>query len=224
MMEKPINSGSGSGQAHDPFADSVNDLAGGNDVELLKNLAALPRSIQPANDPWQQIASRIANEQAGFGKSGKSGKRSWIAHSGKGWLALAASLMMAVISYVFVSNGNDFAEPELQPLAIQSEPGLMLNEQGARVPVTSIELEYQAAFREFSTLKYTPVPAAQAAAPEILQDWELMRQLESELRLALEQEPDNSFLLQKLISLRARQLQLLHLIADSGRLPGGNLI
>jgi hypothetical protein len=68
------------------------------------------------------------------------------------------------------------------------------------------------------------VPAAQAAAPEILQDWELMRQLESELRLALEQEPDNSFLLQKLISLRARQLQLLHLIADSGRLPGGNLI
>lgn len=221
-MEKPINPNFSGAEVQ--LKDLEKASGDSHDIALLAQLAALPKSIQPANDAWQRIASRIDSEAAGFGPSSNAGNHSRAASSGRGWLALAASLLLAVISGVLIRTGTDVQQPADQPLAINSQDGLFLNEQGARVPATSIEREYQAAFKELLTRGFAQAPVALAASPEIQQDWELMQQLERELLAALELQPENRWLLQKLMQLRSRQLQLLRVIADSGQLPGGNLI
>lgn len=221
-MEKPINPNSRDAQAMS--SDQADDQPDGRDSELLAQLAALPKSMAPTNDAWQRIASRIYAEKAGFDPYSRTVIGSQTASIGRGWLALAASLLLVVTSVVVLQSGTGVQTPADQPLAINAQDGLLLNEQGARVPAASIEREYQAAFKEFQTVELSNAPSELAVSPRIQQDWELMQQLERELLAALELQPENPWLLQKLTHLRSRQLQLLHVIADSGQPPGGNLI
>lgn len=51
-----------------------------------------------------------------------------------------------------------------------------------------------------------------------------MQQLEQELKSALELEPESQWLARRLLKLRAHQLQLLGVIADTGHVPGRNSI
>jgi len=186
------------------------------DESLLKELAALPKSRQPEHDVWQEISTRIASEQVEAIQSKNSPIR--------GWLALAASVLLVAISSAFIMNGIELSAPAVQPTAEVRTDHLPLNEIGARVPASSLEREYQAAFREFVRLDPANSGLAGIERAAIQQDWQLMQQLEQELKAALELEPENPWLAQRLLHLRAHQLQLLRTIADSGHLPGRNLI
>jgi len=186
------------------------------DESLLKNLAALPKSMQPEHDVWQEISRRIANQEIDAGIRNNSSRR--------GWLALAASLMLMAISSVFMMNGFELSTPANQPTAEVKSNHLPLNEAGARVPANSLEREYQAAFREFVRLDLVRAGSPGLDREAIQQDWQLMQQLEQELKAALELEPENPWLAHRLLKLRAHQLQLLRVIADTGPSPGRNLI
>jgi hypothetical protein len=228
MMDKP----------HNPdFVNAANMPGERLDNALLEQLAALPKSIAPQNDPWLQIAARIEHERAG--SSGSHGQNSRNATFGRGWLALAASLLLVLTSLALLKPSSDSPAAGGQPQVAAKEQHPLLNEQGARVPATAIEREYQAAFREFVAMELSQGPAGLAAGTEIRQaglqqaglqkaefqkDWALMQRVEAELLVALELEPQNPWLLQRLMHLRSRQLQLLHAIADSGHRPQGNPI
>lgn len=186
------------------------------DKSLLKDLATLPRSRQPEHDVWQEISSRIASEKVLAIQSKNSPMR--------GWLALAASVLLVAISSAFIMNGIELSEPAVHPTAEVRTDHLPLNEIGARVQANSLEREYQAAFREFVRRDLAQSGAAGIERAAIQQDWQLMQQLEQELKAALEMEPENPWLAQRLLQLRAHQLQLLRTIADSGHVPGRNLI
>ncbi len=195
---------------NDPTQNDVRDES------LLRDLAALPKSRQPEHDVWQDISSRIAREKVDRDVSKNSSRR--------GWLALAASVLLVAISSVFMTNGVELSAPAAQPTADIRTDHLPLNEIGARVPANSLEREYQAAFREYVRLDLAHAGSAGIEREAIQQDWQLMQQLEQELKAALELQPENPWLAQRLLQLRAHQLQLLRTIADTGHEPGRNLI
>lgn len=189
---------------------------------LLRDLAALPQSIQPGADPWQKIASRIALAQAGKNAGGQAAREKQENTRGRVWMALAASVLLVVVSSLFMLSNNDIQSPDGQAIAIDKSP--VLNELGAQIPTTSVEREYQAAFREFAGLGAVDVSSSNLPGEAVRQSWDLMQQLETELLTAMAQEPENPLLKQRLKQLRAHQLNLLHIIADSGMAPRRNLI
>jgi hypothetical protein len=119
-------------------------------------------------------------------------------------------------------SNNDIQNPDSQAIAVGKSP--VLNELGAQIPTTSVEREYQAAFREFVGLGAVGISSSDQPGKAVMQSWDLMQQLETELLTAMEQEPENPLLRQRLKQLRAHQLNLLHIIADSGLASRGNLI
>ncbi|HKX56700.1 MAG TPA: hypothetical protein VJN01_11375 [Xanthomonadales bacterium] len=130
---------------------------------------------------------------------------------------------MAISSF-FLMQSSGIQPPSHQPDASVEDPHPVWAATTARWPTSSVEREYQAAFREFVMLdrSQTAVPGKVRAA--MVQDWELMQQLEQDLLAALELEPENPLLLDRWMHLRARQLQLLHVIAETGQSPGRTLI
>ncbi|HET6564348.1 MAG TPA: hypothetical protein VFG52_02950 [Xanthomonadales bacterium] len=209
MNDKPIDHLTGSGQGKSECND---------DAALLRDLAALPRAIRPAHDPWQQISQRIAVEQSRQLKDSGHGL------SRTGWLALAASVTLVAVSAVFMMQSPATREPAHQPIARQDRQQPAAGEIIAPLPTSPVELEYQAAFREFARVDMSQAPVSDQAKNAISQDWALMRQLEQDLLVALEQNPENPLLLDRWAQLRASQLQLLHVIAETGQLPGRTLI
>jgi hypothetical protein len=199
---------------------SANSELDSADSGLLSDLAALPRAVQPVNDPWLKIASRIVAVEADVQTLNQKRNVTW----SKAWLAVAASVLLVVISGIFIWSSNEPQGPVYQPVAKKSEDAPGLFEMGTRIPTSSVELEYQAAFREFVHFEAADSNPSSYARDEIRQGWELMLQLETELLTAMAREPENRLLKQRLVQLRAHQLQLLHVIADSGQAPRRNLI
>lgn len=195
-----------------------------SDAALLQDLAALPRAVRPVNDPWPLISRRISATRPGEASNKTAVFRR---HSPVGW-ALAASVMLAAFSALFILQGPDAPAPAQTPVATTGHsagsPGTEPAEFTAPLPDTFAEREYQAAFREFVRLDLSRSVVSRNARDAMLQDWALMRRLEKDLLLAMEQEPDNALLQDRWVHLRASQLQLLHVIAEAGQLPGRTLI
>jgi hypothetical protein len=176
--------------------------------ELLHRLAELPREIEPRQDPWPDIAARIS------GAVGKpempAARRTWV------WRAVAASLVAAVAAGVWLAPGTESTPTGTEPTIATAEP------VSSPAPVSTIagsvaasEAEYQAAFREF-----IPVGdfSRESLAPQTLENieksWADMRNAEAALSAALEQNPDNRFLNDRMLELRARQLGFLQQLAS----------
>lgn len=169
--------------------------------ELLERIAALPREIRPEHDPWAEIAARIAAPAAR--------RPRW------GLLAAAASLVMAVAAGWLLapqwSGGRDTAESFLQVSASAVNPHAVT---GLPASVAASEAEYQAAFREF-----IPVGAARTSlSPQtvtLIEDgWADLRETEQRLVAALEANPTDRFLNDRMLELRARQLGFLQRLAN----------
>ena len=199
----------------DPTAESDD-----GENALMRGLAALPKAIRPAHDPWQQISQRIATGQSGRASALQPNPY----FAGKTWLALAASVLLVAISSFFLMQSSGIQAPAHQPVATMEDQHPAWAASTARWPTSSVEREYQAAFREFVRLDLSQTSVSGNARAAMVQDWELMQQLEQDLLAALEQEPENPLLLDRWMHLRARQLQLLHVIAETGQLPGRTLI
>lgn len=195
-----------------------------DDATLLREIAALPRAMRPERDPWPQIRQRISAAGPGIEPAGLSNPRRGMPI---GW-AVAATVLLAAFSALLVLRGVDSPAPEHTPMAGNDRPANSVivepRTAGAPLPTSSAEMEYQAAFREFARLDLSQSVVSDQARDAMLQDWAVMRQLEQDLLVALEQEPDSVLLQDRWMQLRASQLQLLHVIAEAGQLPGRTLI
>jgi hypothetical protein len=171
--------------------------------ELLQRIAALPREIRPGRDPWPDIAARIAAPAAHRARLPR-----W------GLLAAAASLVMAVAAGWLLApqwgGGPGTPNLTLQVSASAANPRAV---SGLPAAVAASEVEYQAAFREF-----IPVGAARTSlSPQtvtlIENGWAELRDTEQRLAAALETNPNDPFLNDRMLELRARQLGFLQRLA-----------
>lgn len=175
--------------------------------DLLRRIAELPREITPARDPWAEIAARI--DQA----AGQSGRRRWPAH----WrlLGVAASVALA-LTVGWLLRPEATTPPGVSPTG---QAQFAASESGSeplsvlRASVAASEAEYRAALREF-----IPVGSARAnLSPQtvalIETSWDDLRSVETELAAALATRPNDPFLNDRMLELRARQLEFLQRLA-----------
>ena len=170
--------------------------------ELLRRIAQLPREVSPGRDPWADIAARI----------GQAGHSRRPAH----WrlLAVAASVTLALaVGWLLAP---EFAAPPAVPAGQAEFSG---NEHGMeplsglRASVRASEAEYQAAFREFIPVGSARTSLSPQTVALIETSWDDLRRTESELAAALAIRPNDPFLNDRMLELRARQLGFLQRLA-----------
>lgn len=172
-----------------------------NEKELLKQISNLPRKIQPDNDPWLNISSRL--DELDRQAEPVRRFRAWPLS------AVAAIAVAAVAAVLFFDNKMHApAQPVIEdvaqePVGAPAQPRFM----------TTSEVEYLAAFREFIPVGESRNDLPVKAVETIESGWADMLQAENALSTALSQNPDNPFLNQKMLELRARQLSFLRQLA-----------
>lgn len=178
------------------------------EAELLRRLGELPRQVQPRNDPWPQIARRMAAAD----KRRPGG--------GPAWFKLAAAVVLALAVGVFLGRSL--------PVAPSGDSGATtMAQNGSDVPpvprpnfgavVAGAELEYQAAFSEFVNIGRSASALKPATLDAIQRDWQEMLDAESALSAALAQYPNNAWLNKRMLELRERQLAMLKQLAGLDR-------
>lgn len=195
-----------------------------DETELLRRLAELPRELRPQHDPWSEIAARIgpaARESAPAGAP----KSAWVPARRRAlpMLAAAASLV-AALAVGWMLAPRWAAETAAPTDLVQTQPPTAeepsatqpLPEAPVALPVAvaASEAEYLAAFREF-------IPVGSSARPDlsprtlatIESGWSDLRTAEQNLVAALERDPEDPFLNDRMLELRARQLGFLQKLA-----------
>lgn len=165
-----------------------------NEQELLKKLAGLPREIRPVNDPWPQISARI--------------ERSGPAFRSPGWMlrAVAASVVLLLAVGVLLRPAwNTGPAAPVEPVAespgagVPAPPGMLV----------SVDAEYLAAFREFVGIGGANDTLTSQTVEKIEMGWADLQLAEAALAAALEENPGDLFLNERMLELRARQLGFL---------------
>ena len=173
------------------------------DKELLRRIAELPREIRPARDPWPEIAARI-----------EAPARRRVSVPRWGMLGAAASLVVALAAGWLLA-------PRSGGEAVQDDGAVQVAAtQTATRPVTGLpaavaasEAEYQAAFREFIPVGLDRSSLSPQTVATIETGWAELRAAEQRLALALEANPNDPFLNDRMLELRARQLGFLQRLA-----------
>lgn len=175
--------------------------SGMNEKELLKQIGRLPREIRPKNDPWLSISPRLdeLDRQAEPVRRFRTWPMSAVA-------AIAVAAVAAVL--MFDSEVPAPTQPVIEDVAYEPvtapvQPRFM----------AASEFEYLAAFREFIPVGESRNDLPVKAVETIESGWADMLQAENALSTALSQNPDNPFLNQKMLELRARQLSFLRQLA-----------
>lgn len=180
----------------------------GNEERPLDALDGLPRSIEPARDLWPDIESRLAPR----GATAAPTRRGW------GLGAVAASLAVAFLAGVLLGRQGGPG-----PEGPVDGPPLTLGAAAAPSLVAALaatEREYQAAWKGFDPVGVAPSLLEPRTAEELERSWQAMKQAEVALTTALEEHPDNPYLAQKLLDLRAQQLDFmrqLHMLDQNSR-------
>lgn len=158
--------------------------------ELLDRIARLPREIRPPRDPWLDIAARLDEPAVATGPA-------------PGW-ALRAVAALAVVALAL---GVVFSGPDRRPAGTDTR-------MAAAPPViVGSEAEYQAAFREFLPLGEARDALSAGTVATIENSWSALVQAEQALQAALDENPGDRFLNQKMLELRSRQLGFLRQLA-----------
>jgi hypothetical protein len=167
-----------------------------NEQDLLKQLAALPREISPANDPWPRIFARIDQSLPGAGQDARPHRRLW--------LAAAASVVLAVVAGLLLS-------PAVKegPLPAERSEDLLADNGAPPGILYAVDAEYQAAFREFISVSDSQSGLNAQTVEKLESTWADLRVAETALVAALQENPGDSFLNQRMLELRARQLGFL---------------
>jgi hypothetical protein len=157
-----------------------------NEKELLNRLAKLPREISPGRDPWPEISARLESSGATIGTR----------YSTPGWWFKAAAA-----SVVLVFSAGLLLKPlwNTGPSEITGTPGLL----------DTMDAEYLAAFREFNNIGGSRGNMAPETVEKIEMGWADLRVTETALAVALEENPGDLFLNERMLELRTRQLGFL---------------
>ena len=165
--------------------------------ELQSAIGSLPRSIKPQRDLWPDINKRLGVER----------DVDQVHYQVPFWRrpAMAAAVLLALTGGIFIGRGMD-TEPAGTTAQSMQEYALIGT-------VEATEREYQAAFRELVPLDYSGLQLEGAEPDALRGSWEDLLQTETSLLAALEQYPSNIFLNEKLLDLRAQQLQFVKQLA-----------
>jgi len=172
---------------------------------LLARLDALPREIVPGHDVWPAIANRIEKEPVG-GVESVSSNRWWFP-------AAAASFAVLIAAGILLGrHDNTISAPTQAGFAARQQSELTRT-GGLAGTLLATELEYQAAFREFISVGEPSGHLRHQTVEKMMAGWMDLRESEAGLSLALQQNPGNPFLNEKMLKLRSRQLEFLKQIA-----------
>lgn len=170
--------------------------SGVSEEELVRRLGELPRRIEPRNDPWPAIRSRIT--------SGGVRRSRFL----PGWSIAAAAVMFAFVTGLFL--GRNWESAPLDGAVNAAAAGLP---SSLGVTLSAAEREYQAAFSEFIAVGRTRDQINAATVEKIEHGWQEMLDTELALNAALEQDPGNPWLNARRLELRERQLAFLKQLA-----------
>ncbi len=185
-----------------------------SEKELLSNIAELPREISPARDPWPGIAAAIEKLPA-RADSAKPAANWWLR-------AAAASVVLAFTAGLVLKSpfGENTPSPEV---LVSSEPESATLEAvefvSSDVPglLSTVDAEYLAAFREFISAEDSHNSLAPQTIEKIEMGWADLRVTEEALAVALEQNPGDLFLNERMLELRSRQLGFLKQLVSLDR-------
>lgn len=174
--------------------------------ELLRRIAELPREVSPERDPWPDISARIGQNDRQAGRSGRPAYWRLLAVAASVTLALAVGWLLA----------PEFTAPPAAPAGqaefAGNEPGPEAL-SGLRASVRASEAEYRAAFREFIPVGSARTSLSPQTVALIETSWDDLRRMELELAAALANRPNDPFLNDLMLELRARQLGFLQRLA-----------
>jgi hypothetical protein len=165
-----------------------------NEQELLKGLAELPREITPGRDPRPEISARIGHVPRG--EAHRPARRVL--------MAVAASAVLVLVTGVLIKTTvHESPVSAGQPDMVQARdipaPGFLF----------AVDAEYQAAFREFINVNDSDSGLKPETVEKIERTWADLRITETALTGALEENPGDLFLNERMLELRARQLGFL---------------
>ena len=153
--------------------------------------------MKPQRDLWPGIDERL----------GPVGSVEKVRYRAPAWLtpALAAAILLALTSGIFIGRGLDTPPPGLTSQSVQ--------EYALIGTVRATEREYQAAFSELVPLDYSGLQLEGAEPDALRGSWEDLLQAETSLLAALREYPTNTYLNTKLLDLRSQQLQFVKRLA-----------
>lgn len=159
-----------------------------NEQDLLKNLAELPREIRPGHDPWPEISARIEQSLPGAGSVHRPQRRMLMAVAASVVLALVVGLLLkpSLTRGPVPSNA-----PDTLQLASNPEPGFLM----------AVDAEYQAAFKEFINVNDSPSGLNPETVEKIEMTWVDLRVMETALAAALQENPGDRFLNERMLEL-----------------------
>lgn len=170
--------------------------------ELLKQLARLPRELEPDHDPWERIAERLETRARGGAarRRTRAGRSAWA-----GWrtVAAAAAILVVLVTWMHGPEQAPGANPASVMEAADANTG-----GPAPIPagVAGAQAEYFAAFREFKPLGSSRERLADPTLEQIESSWSELQRVESALEEALASSPNDPFLNRRMLELRSRQL------------------
>lgn len=167
------------------------------ETELQDAIGSLPRSIKPPRELWPSIEARL--EPAAVRDDASRHTRAWR------WPAMAAGVMLALAVGVIIGRGVGQAPVEAAPYPV--------TQYALAGGIETAEREYQAAFRELVPLDYSGLRLDSEDPEALRKSWQDLAQAETMLLAALQQYPANIYLNEKLLDLRARQLQFVKQLA-----------
>jgi hypothetical protein len=177
-----------------------------NEKELLSRLAELPREMSPEQDPWPEISARL----------GRTGTGAGFTRTAPGWWlrAAAASVLLVFAAGLLLRpswNTGPLSSEGLTSHTQTAVTGKDGQDQAAGAPglLDAIDAEYLAAFREFINVGGSRGSLAPQTVEKIEMGWADLRVTETALATALEENPGDLFLNERMLELRARQLGFL---------------
>ena len=171
------------------------------DQDLLERIAALPREIRPARDPWPEISARIGALE-GVARAGRAAPR-WRGAS------LAAAVLLAVAAgLLWNAQRQDIPAGDVPTGIAEAQ-----SETALHSLLAATEAEYQAAFREFISIGQSRPRLEPRTIESIEGSWAGLREAEAALAAALAENPDDPFLNGRMLELRERQLGFLRQLA-----------
>ena len=168
-----------------------------SEQQLVDELGNLPREIKPSRSLWPGIEQRLGSQESG----GELVQRPAWQHR-----ALAASIAIAFVAGVMFGRQMDPAG--------EAESGLPTGSLAFQAAMEATEKEYQAAFREFIPVGQSNNMLTAQAVQNIEHSWAELQQAETALLNALREFPENDYLNQKLLDLRAQQLGFMKQLAS----------